>query len=456
MLPHSSPCRFARSVATVLFGFAVVGATARCDDRNVGVVPTPGQDLGTLLPKGYAELDSAREHLKRGKAGEAFEALKTAVVRHKELPHPRFLLALLFFSIGDRDRGAALLEQAAVEAPDRPEVFAAFGKLAIAERRFALARLAFEKARGLEPPDGWTPERRADFERTCHDGLATLAEARQDWETLRAEVSILLEGDPKNGVERHRLARALFKLKRRDDAFAELRRGSDDDASLEPAEAAMSRLYAQDGKPEKAMEWLEKALKEQPNSPRVRIAAANYLLARNRPAEADAHVQAARTMGVDSPDLKRLAGLVARCLKRYDEAEKDFQSLSQDAPGEFFAANQLALTLAGQDDSAKRPRALQLAEVNVRAFPKEPEALATLGWIQFRIGRAGDAERTLRTVASRGPIVPDTAYYLGVVLGARGDSADARKLIESAVKSDGTFFNLADAKKWLEEHPAEP
>jgi tetratricopeptide (TPR) repeat protein len=434
----------ARRIATILIGLAVGGAAARGDDRPLGVVPPRDQDLGRLLPGGYPEIDAARDHL------------KPAVVRHKELPHPRLLLALLFFSVGNHDQGAAILEQAAVEAPARPEVYAALGKLAIAERRFALARLAFEKARGLEPPDGWTPERKADFERACHDGLATLAEARQDWEAFRAEVAALLESDPKNGAERHRLARALFKLRRRDDALAELRRGSEDDPSLEPAEVAMSRLYAQDGKPDKAFEWLEKAEKEHPNDTRVRVATANYLLARNRPAEADAMLQAARDSGGDSPDLKRLSGLVARCLKRYDEAEKAFQSLSQEAPGDFFTANQLALTLAGQDDPAKRPRALQLAEVNVRAFPKEPEALATLGWTLFRSGRAADAERVLRALAARGPIPPDTAYYLGVVLDARGNVADGRKLIESAVKSDGTFFNLADARTWLEEHPAKP
>jgi predicted Zn-dependent protease len=218
----------------------------------------------------------------------------------------------------------------------------------------------------------------------------------------------------------------------------------------------MSRLYAQEGKMDKASEWLEKVLKEQPNSPRVRIAAGHFVLSRNRPTEADAHLQAARALGADAHELKRLSGLVARSLKRYDEAEKDFQSLSQDAPGEFFPANQLALTLADQGDPAKRPRALQLAEVNARAFPREPEALATLGWSLFRAGRVEDAERILRAVAARGPIPPDTAYYLGVVLGARGHAADARKLVESAVKSDGTFFNLADARKWLEEHPAKP
>lgn len=445
-----------RVAATLLCWLIVGGATARADGVTAGADQGPSVDLGLLIPSGYEDLEAAREHLKQGKPGEAFDDLKKAKAKHPELPPARFLMALMFFSAGKHEQGVALLEQAAVEAPDQPEIYAAFGKLAIAERRLALARLAFEKAQSLKAPAAWTLARKADFEKSCRQGLAFLAEARQDWKEASTLLSALVAVDPKNGVDRHRLARALFHLKRTDEAYAELRKGSANDVRLEPAEVAMSRLFLQDHQPERAAEWLEKGAKEAPTDPRVRIATANYLLERNRAAEADAQVQLARSLGAESRELKRLSGLVARCLKKYDEAEKSFQSLAQDAPGEFFASNQLALVLASQDDPAKWPRALQLAEVNARAFPKEQEALSTLGWILYRIGRAEDAERLLRAAAARGPIGSDTAYYLGVVLDARGFPDDARKLVKSAVDAEGAFMNLDEAREWLKSHPVKP
>jgi Flp pilus assembly protein TadD len=456
MVSDRTPSRALRIVGLVLLWATSGGAFVRADGLIAGADRPPTQDLGLLIPKGYQELEAARDHLKQGKPGEAFDDLKKATASHPELPPARCLMALLYFSAGGHDQGVAQLEQASVEAPEHPEIYTAFGKLAIAERRLTFARLAFEKAQGLKTPSAWTPARKAEFDRTCHQGLAYLAEARQDWERARAHLVASLEGDSKNGIDRHRLARALFWLGRRDEAYAELRKGSEADVRLEPAAVAMSRLYTQDHKPDKASEWLEKGVKDAPTDPRVRIAIANMMLERNLAAEAEKQVQSARSLGADSRELKRLTGLVARSRKKYEEAEKSFQSLAQDAPGDFFASNQLALVLASQDDSAKWPRALQLAEVNARAFPNEQESLSTLGWVLFRIGRTEDAERVLRTAVTRGPIGSDTAYYLGMVLHARGNSDDARRLVRSAVDAEGAFINLDDAKKWLEAHPTKP
>jgi tetratricopeptide (TPR) repeat protein len=207
-----SPSGVAGIVATAVLGLIVGGASARADGMTAGGGQGPAEELGILIPKGYKELETALDHLKQGKPGEAFDDLEKATAKHKELPPARFLMALLFFSAGNDEQGVALLEQSAVEAPDRPEIYAAFGKLAIAERRLTLARLAFEKAQGLPPPAAWTPERRVEFDRSCRQGLAFLAEARQDWGQVRTHLEALLANDPKNGVDRHRLAPALFRL----------------------------------------------------------------------------------------------------------------------------------------------------------------------------------------------------------------------------------------------------
>ena len=406
-----------------------------------------------MVPKGYEELQTAQTLLHDRKPEDAFETLKRAVTAHPELPPARLLMALLFFAAGNNAQGTSLLEQAAAESPEHPEVLSALGKLAIAEHRHAYSRLAFEKAVALKLPTNWGDARRHQFEATCQEGLSLLAESRQDWSEAHVRLTRLIELDPKNGPAHHRLARALFWLNKPDQAISELRAGSRLDPLLEPPAVAMGRLYAQNRNTSKAAEWLDNAVKENPKDPRVRMATANWLLEQGKAEEASEQLKLARSLQGSTREFQRLQGLIARQLTDYPEAEAAFQSLLQESPGDMFASDQLALVLADQEDPTKKSRALQLAELNARAFPNDPETLSTLGWVLFRTGRVEDAERALRAAASRGPIGSDTAYFLARVLAARGLINDARALIQTALQTPGTFISRRDAKQWLRVIP---
>lgn len=86
------------------------------------------------------------------------------------------------------------------------------------------------------------------------------------------------------------------------------------------------------------------------------------------------------------------------------------------------AMSQMAIhqALVEQTDADKRLRALQLAEINARQYPRLAEALATLGWVYFKFGRLAEAEQALQTATSSGQSSSETAYYLARVLDARG------------------------------------
>ena len=98
------------------------------------------------------------------------------------------------------------------------------------------------------------------------------------------------------------------------------------------------------------------------------------------------------------------SGLIARHLKDYAQAECQFEAVHQESPEDFQAGNQLALALVEQADPAKQQRSLQLAEANVRVYPRSPEALATLGRVYHRLGRRDEAERALQAAVSLGKL----------------------------------------------------
>jgi tetratricopeptide (TPR) repeat protein len=234
------------------------------------------------------------------------------------------------------------------------------------------------------------------------------------------------------------LANALFQLNQPDQAYAELQQAQKDNASLEPPAVTMARLWAGKKDSTKADQWMETALKQAPDDPKTLQPYAAWLLDRNRAEEAKAPADKAAQSGSVSDDLKFLRGLIAWHLKHYEEAERDFQALYTESPGNFTASNRLVLALNEQSDLGKRRRALQLAEMNARLYPKSSDALASLGWVYFYQGKLEQAEQYLHAALADGTANPEIAYFLARVIAERGGrDAEAKHYFKTVLDTPG-------------------
>jgi uncharacterized protein HemY len=110
----------------------------------------------------------------------------------------------------------------------------------------------------------------------------------------------------------------------------------------------------------------------------------------------------------------------------------------------------LALVLAEQGDEAKRRRALELAEGIVRQAPNDPDALATLGSVSYRLHRLDDAEKLLQAVLDIGQGSSDAAYILARVQADRGHPEAAPALLKVALAAPGLFIFRDEARQWLD------
>jgi uncharacterized protein (TIGR02996 family) len=332
-------------------------------------------------------------------------------------------------------------------------VYLTDGSLALGEGRLTEAILNCQRAFDLTAGGRWPAEQKAKLQREAHAGLAAAYEARRDWASARTHLTALLDGDPKNAPARMRLARALFFLGKPDDAYAELQTAVRDDPSLDPPTVAMGKLWTAKGDAPKAREWLDRAIKAEPNSARVHLAYADWLLQQNETEPAKIHADTAAKIKADDVEVQKIQGLVGRVQGDLAGAEKVFRRVLADAPGDFFASNQLALVLADQSDKEQRGRAVQLAEVNARQYPRSPEALATLGYAYYRVGNLDGALQDLQAAvkAGSGQAAPDTAYYLALVLFDRDKFEDARKLLEGALGTKGLFVYRKQAEALLEK-----
>jgi tetratricopeptide (TPR) repeat protein len=408
----------------------------------------PVPSIGTPAAK-IKEIEDAGAALQRGHLDDAYKHLQEAVKKNPNLPPARLMLARLLLATREgQQQGHIVLEQAAAENLDHPEVFLTLGSLALAEGRLSETLLDCQKALDLCAADRWTADQKKNFQGQARTGMAAAYENRRDWAGARTHLAALLDLDPKNGPLRQRLARALFFLDKPDDAYAELQEAVKIDSSLEPATVGMGRLWTSKGDFTKAREWLEKAIKSEPNSLRVQLAYADWLLQQNEITQAKARADDASKLRPDDVDVLKLQSLIARIQRDFATAEKILRRVLVDAPNDFFAHNHLALVLADQSDIEQRKRAVQYAEMNARANTRSPEAAATLGYVLYRNGNMNGALQMLQSAVSLagGQASSDTAYYLALVL-ADGDKAeDAKKLLKTALDSKGLFVYRNEAK----------
>src|SRR3569833_2032699 len=158
-------------------------------------------------------------------------------------------------------------------------------------------------------------------------------------------------------------------------------------------------------------------------------------------------------------------GILALYQKDYAGAEKLFGEMYNANAGDFFASNNLALALieaepvddtekGKADAKAKHDRAVGLAEVNVRAFPRSADAIATLGWIYFKQNRLDEAQQALSQAiqGTNGQATPSTAYYLANVFTKRNRLDDAVKVLVQALQFQGPFPYRKEAELMLKRY----
>jgi tetratricopeptide (TPR) repeat protein len=399
---------------------------------------------------GMGDLDQAARDFQRGEFEACLKQLGQAVRGHPELPPAHALFAKLAIEGKQTRLIRPALERAVAEDPGHPEVFLLFGDLAWLDGRLTDASVHFEKAMTLAEGQRWSAEQRRGFVRRCRQGSASVAEARADWTAARAALDAWLELEPANAQARHRLGRALFRLDQRDAAYQELQRAAQEDAALEPAAITMAWLSTRAGDPKKAQEWMDYAVKTNLDSPAVRIAMTAWLLEQGRAEEAQLQAGAALRLDPRSQDARRLLGLAARARKDFPRAESIFAAMAEELPGDAWVRNQLALVLAEQDDDAKRHKALELAQQAARQTPNDPDALATLGIVNYRLRRMDQAETVLQAVVESGRGSSDAAYILARVQADRGHAENAPALLETALAAPGFFVSRHDARQWLD------
>ena len=366
-----------------------------------------------------------------------------------KLPPPGVMMAMLWLSVNQLGPARAELEDSVVKFAKDPEPYLMMGDLAFQERRVTDADMLFKEATRLTAEYTENAKRKRDFDIRCNAGSAAVAEARKQWEVAQKHLQAWIDLDPDNASAHQRMGIVLFQLSKPQEALDQFREAKKLDQKAVQPELAMARLYDDAKKRDTAKKLIEAAIKEAPKDPAVLLAAAQWYLGQNDLDRAKSIADDALKIDAKSLEGRVVRGAIARVARDYAAAEKFFYDAHVQSPGNFPASNSLALVLIESDDKESRQRALEMAEANVAMHrensPQQVNALTTLAWVYYKLGRREDAEKILAQITQNNALTTDGAYYVAKLLSDRGEKDRAQKILEEVLANEPMFATRPDA-----------
>ena len=180
--------------------------------------------------------------------------------------------------------------------------------------------------------------------------------------------------------------------------------------------------------------------------PDAYILLARLYVASNRQEQAIERLTAFTDKTTDVPALMQLA-MICEQLKHYDAARDAYERILG-ANSKFLPAlNNLAYLDAERLE--REDEAYDLAQRARVAFPGEPHAADTLGWILLKRGAYGNAVGLLEESARKLPDDPEAQFHLGMAHYMLGEEALARTALQKAAEAAGDFPDKNEALRRL-------
>ena len=370
-----------------------------------------------------------------------------------KMPPPGVMMAMLWLSVNQLPPARTELEDTVVKFPKDPEPYLMMGDLAFQDRRVTDADVLFAKAKQLTADYTENAKRKRDFDIRYNAGSAAVAEARKQWETAQTHLTEWLTLDPDNASAHQRMGIVLFQLADPKKALEQFSEAKKLDPKAVQPELAMARLYDDAKKKDIAKKLIEAAIVAAPKDPAVLLAAAQWYLGQNDLDRAKAIADDSIKLDGKSLEGKVVRGAIARVSRDYVTAEKFFNEAHVQSPGNFPASNSLALVLIESESKEMQQRALEMAEANAAMHgeksSQQVNALTTLAWVYYKLGRREDAEKILSQITQNNALTTDGAYYVSKLLSDRGEKDRAKKILEEVLSNEAMFATRADATELL-------
>ena len=401
----------------------------------------------------YQEVADAIRNFYNQDVSGARSLLETARKKTPELAVVDVMLAQLYFSANQVAAGRVALENAVKEDPSDPLAYLIFGDLALQQRQVTNARLIYEESRRLAETFEGSPTRKKTMMAQAANGLASVSEMREDWETAKQHLTRWIELDSENTTSRIRMGRVLFKLGQVKDSYSQFREASGIDSQITRPEILMARLFDENEESGKAKTLIDKAVERDGDSLKTRLAAAQWYMNAGLYKESKENAAAAQGINSNSIQALFLLGMVERYEMDHAAAEDAFMAAHLVEPSNAEVINQLALSLIEQtDDPRKQQKALAWGQLAARYHSDlkqiaARESMITVAWIMHRLGRVNESLQAVQAAINRGELRSEANYFAARILHHNNRADLAKALLDRSLATTDSFPTRGDAEQ---------
>ncbi len=376
--------------------------------------------------------------------------LERAIQKDDALPPVGVMMAKLHLLAGNSQGVRPALEAAVLDdSKDDPEPYLLLAEQALVGNRSIEAEALFEKADKLIEGFNKNPKRKRRFEIRINNGMAIIAERREQWETAMSYIESWLEADPEDTSALTRKGQLLFMLDKEKEGFASFQAAQKINSELPSPYITAAMMYGRKGESSKAKEAFKKAYSEASDDERTIVAYAQALM---KDSDFDAAEDIFAKASKDLPkaaNLWLLRGVNERMRGNLDVAESHLMKAQGIAPSNRDVLNQLALLLVDSEESESLKRALSFAGMNGQMNPDNPDVNITLAWALYKNGQPQQANAAVQK-AIRGAMSADGQFLLAKMLVLNDKKSDAKRLLEAALESKaGIFVQRKEAEELL-------
>lgn len=411
-------------------------------------------------------LAKALRLFQENKGEEANKALQDAVKEDPKIGTPRLQIVRWLLQSNKPQDARAQLEQAMAESPN-PVCYLVNASVALAENRISDAILSLERAQQLVLIPGLEATLIKHVNDESLSGLAMAYERRNDWSQVKNYLMQFDSKNPGNPQILLRLARACFLLNQGEEASKYLQAAYEKDKGMDPPELIMAQFWASRGTDEKNKKDAEEAYgkakakydaaaaktdEEREKSARVYRSEAEWMLSQGNLKAAQALLQTVTKLQPDARETLALQGLMLRHEGKSAEAAEKFVAALAKNPSYPFALANAAVTLCQSEKPEDKIRGKSYAELYQKNNTQNPDGYAVLGYCCLRQDppQLDQADQALAIPLRAGPVSPDTAYYIALLLVKREQYDRAVEMLDKALKNPTFLFRTA-AEKLLDE-----
>ena len=439
------------TILSALFSGTSFAGPALVSDRSTGLLPMGANDrLREQLEKNVLVQRAMTVFTARDLPG-AMKLLQEAKASSSEIPAAEVVMSRWLFATNKVPLASATIEEHLSRFPDDLDGLLLLTEIAMQNRRWTEAILLLDQvdvilnvSQAMKKNPASLIPLKIDVLRLRGDTAAN----RRDWMTATDCFKEILKLDSKKGFAHWALGRLELMSGDLDSALKQFETGRNLDPTLpQPQLTIAVALASEAGRDKKEVEkWFQTAVKVEGAEPSTWHEYAKWMLLEDRPEDVIRITEKLKPEWLSSRNSQFLKGLAYRYVGETSAAEDIFNKLHEESPEDIESADQLALVLVENVDEAKRARAKQLSDANVKRAPNAETVIASAAWIEFKLGSIDTADRILGQLAASTSISPQTAYYISEVLAARGKPEEAKKVLESAGNAPGLWVQRRASK----------